>query len=361
VTIGLHLLLAGTNALADQAATAEAAGDYNRAIQLLDQALKLTPRDASLHIAQGTALYHESYLADAIREFRLALSLHPGDVDALSNLASAWMQIGDLQDALPALEQAAAQQPADPELLDRLGLAYLQAGNWRQAAQLYQRLSQSDAANAVLLYDLAIAQKHLDDTSAQGLLRRALALQPDFPAAQMELAELLWQQGCLPEAQSLLQGLLQLHPDFLPAYFPLAEILRQIGRSDDAFRAARAILQSDPDNASAYQELAILEKGLGHSDAAALDFHRAELQRNRVKLQQASQIALQSGIRLLRQGQPKQAIAKFRFALELDQDNAQAHYWLALAAEHQPAQAALEFQKAYAGDHRLKPPFSTAR
>ncbi len=348
-----------TDAFSQRAAAAEARGDFETAIHELREAIRIDPRDPSLHTALGAAFFQDSYLADAIREFRAALALRPDDPDARANLAAAWIRLGDPQDAFPELERLAALDANDRQVHSDLGLCYLESGRWREAAREYTLLLKSDPGSPELLYNLAVTQKHLDDlAAARALLLKCLQLQPDFPAAELELGEALWQEGMLEEAAEHLRSLCAAHPDFLPAYFPLAEVLRQKGDVQGALAATQAVLKANPQSASAYQELAILEQQRGNVDAAAAAFHQAEKFKNESKVRQAAHVATGSALRLLRAGKSEDAARKLEFALRLDPDSAEAHYHLAvlLGARGEEAQSLAEFQKAYALDARLKPP-----
>ena len=249
----------------------------------------------------GAAFFQDSYLADAIREFRAALALRPDDPDARANLAAAWIRLGDPQDAIPELERLAALDANDRQVHSDLGLCYLESGRWSEAAREYTLLLKSDPGSPELLYNLAVTQKHLEDlAAARALLLKCLQLQPDFPAAELELGEALWQEGMLEEAAEHLRSLCAAHPDFLPAYFPLAEVLRQKGDVQGALAATQAVLKANPQSASAYQELAILEQQRGNVDAAAAAFHQAEELKNKSKVRQAAHVATGSALRLLR-------------------------------------------------------------
>ena len=83
----------------------------------------------------------------------------------------------------------------------------------------------------------------------------------------------------------------------------------------------------------------------------------AEISRSKTSLQAAT-FATNSGLRLLRVGDVKGAIAQFQSAINLAPDYAPGHYHLALALEREgaSAQAEAEFQKAAALDPRLKRP-----
>src|SRR5262249_17479436 len=91
--------------------------------------------------------------------------------------------------------------------------------------------------------------KRLDE--AADAYETALAAQPDFAAAQFELARIRWRQGQVAAAEQLLRDLLQCTPDDLAAREMLAEVLRLTDRSAEARATYEAILAEQPDHPAA--------------------------------------------------------------------------------------------------------------
>lgn len=75
-------------------------GAYDLAIAELEKAVALAPEIASLHINLGGALYNKERVADAEREFRLALALDPGHVKARWFRGLCLEKMGRLTEAL---------------------------------------------------------------------------------------------------------------------------------------------------------------------------------------------------------------------------------------------------------------------
>lgn len=260
----------------ERASAAEQAGDFGAAIRELRMAVGNAPSNARLHTALGVAFVHEGYISDAMDEFADALRFNSSDIDARDGLANALLRFGDVEDAIKELLRVLVHAPGDQLSRSRLALCYLRAGEWSGAAREYKILLQADPNSSELLYNLAIAEKHLDDlTASRAHLLRSIELTSDFPAAQFQLGQSYWEEGMRSEAKSEFQDLLKAHPDFSPAYFPLAEVLRQSGDLDGALAAIESALRVT-ESAAAYQELAILEKQGSNLGAAARAFHKAE-------------------------------------------------------------------------------------
>jgi hypothetical protein len=74
------------------------------------------------------ALKEQGLVQEAIEEYREALRLKPGHVEAQNNLGLAWMESGRLDEAVAAFERAVQIEPANPKGHYHLGLAHLWKG-----------------------------------------------------------------------------------------------------------------------------------------------------------------------------------------------------------------------------------------
>jgi len=105
-------------------------------------------------------------------------------------------------------------------------------------------------------------------------IREAIALEhavAERPEAHVNLGNLYFRQGRVPEAEAELNTALRLDPRYVPALVNLADLCRAAGREADAERHLRAALQIEPDNAAATHALglALVRTGRG-GDALAL-------------------------------------------------------------------------------------------
>jgi putative PEP-CTERM system TPR-repeat lipoprotein len=118
-----------------------------------------------------------------------AVAGNPGSVSARSALINFYMRGRDFNGALVAARAAQAALPGEPRMVQAVGMTQLAAGEIRQALASFTRLAelQHGAAEPQLLLARAhMAAKQPDD--AIRALRAALALRPDFDAAQREIA-----------------------------------------------------------------------------------------------------------------------------------------------------------------------------
>ena len=112
-------------------------------LEVLEQRVGAVNRDlgsAAVRRSLALALEANSFWAEAIAQYRLALGMDAADWDALLHLAGCLRQAGDLSGELDALERVVAARPDDRAALNRLAVARLDQGNLDGARELFRTL-----------------------------------------------------------------------------------------------------------------------------------------------------------------------------------------------------------------------------
>jgi len=112
-----------------------------------------------------------------------------------------------------------------------------------------------------------------DLITAEHLYRQALAMQPGFTAAIVNLGNLRHGCGEFSEARRLYEKALAVEPTLAEARFNLANVLEDIGELEHAASELRRVLLQNPDYADAHYNLGLLLARLGSTNQAnrALD------------------------------------------------------------------------------------------
>jgi tetratricopeptide (TPR) repeat protein len=212
-------------------------------------------------------------------------------------------------------------------------------------------------------------------------LQRALDMAPT-PAGHFNLANVLRDQGRLPEAEAHYQAALRLRPYFVEAWVNLGVVKAEQGDAEAAARAYATALQFRPDCAIAHlylgqllmvqhkwdEAIAHLRTGLRAAiPANAHDAPGRKGQTDEAIRQDREALRLKSdyakarnnlGFALDRKGQTDEAISQYQEAIRLKPDyaNARDNLGLALGRKGQTDEAIRQFQEAL----RLRPEDASA-
>jgi tetratricopeptide (TPR) repeat protein/serine/threonine protein kinase len=265
-----------------------------------------------------------------------------------------------------------------------LGLAVL-----RRAQQLYPG---DYWINHTLGYKLGPGQmddeiKPADQAEALRFLSIAVALQPEYPGALLNLGVVHRKLGNLKEAIALFRRALTLKPDYADCLNDLGIALKDQGKLDAAIAAYRRAIKWKPKYAHAHCNLGYALQSQGKLKEAIQEYRKAiDCDRKHVWAHHHLGTALQSqgkldkaikeyrkavkynpnyawahtglGVALADQGKLNEAITAHRKALALNPKLAMAHYnlGLALQAQGKLGAAAARYRRAI----NLKPGYSLA-
>ena len=140
--------------------------NFDAAAQELQVAVKDRPGAFAAHNALGIAYRSLGKLSEATEEFKKALALNPGFVDASLNLADIALEQKREVAAIYYLQQALAKSPPQPfaERLEmELGAAYFQNREYEKAAGVFKKLLATHPDSAQLHFNLANSYVHYDE------------------------------------------------------------------------------------------------------------------------------------------------------------------------------------------------------
>jgi type IV pilus assembly protein PilF len=208
---------------------------------------------ASLYLQRGN-------MNVALEELRLAVEADPSYATAHGVFGLAYMGLKENQLAQASFERALGLAPEDPDINHNYGAFLCQTG--REAASLayFQR------ALANPLYPMparshtaagACALRLGDQKTAEAHLQRALALEPNRPAALLELAQLRYRQGNYLEARKLLARQAKLAEPSAESLWLGLRIERRLGQRTDELSYANQLRRRFP----ASREAQALQRG----------------------------------------------------------------------------------------------------
>jgi tetratricopeptide (TPR) repeat protein len=200
----------------------EGAGD--RAIPLLESAVKRVPTNPEFYADLGAAYASVGRLDDAARTLVHATELNPGDVATARSLGAVLVDLGRAREAVPYLERVVARDPQGRFGYALLSLAYAEAGRDEDAVTAAVRATdQSSDAYVLTLAGEAMLRADRASSAAE-FLRQAARSTPNDPQILTTLGSAEAALGRRDEAIRLLRHVLTLAPGYAPARQELARL-----------------------------------------------------------------------------------------------------------------------------------------
>jgi Tfp pilus assembly protein PilF len=131
--------LTTAHTLFNLALEAQAAGDLEQAMTLLQQAVKLAPTLKRAYNSLGNLYYQRQQYDDAVAMYRQALALDPDYTQARNNLGSAYMQLSQHERAIEELQKVLQADGEASLAYYNLACVYARTGDSAQAVHYLQR------------------------------------------------------------------------------------------------------------------------------------------------------------------------------------------------------------------------------
>jgi superkiller protein 3 len=137
-------------------------GEWKKAIEYFQRAIRLEPNNADAYYNLGNAFADAKRNEDAAAAYRKALELSPAFAEAHDNLGTLLFTLGQLNEAAQHFQEAIRLQPEHLATYDNLGMTLAQQGRFDEAIQVYRKA-----------LELAIQQ---NNTAVAAALQKRLAL-----------------------------------------------------------------------------------------------------------------------------------------------------------------------------------------
>ncbi len=174
------------------------AGNHERALALIREAIALNPTVAAYHSNLGLALERHGQLAQAANCFREALRIDPNYINALFNLAKVLFAQDHFAEAIDCYRQALQKNPHDAPAHFNLGSVYLKQDLFVEAAECFRTALAIKPDYADAHNNLGLANSGQQNFgSAAECYQRAFAIDVRHPSALWNLSLLRLLQGDL--------------------------------------------------------------------------------------------------------------------------------------------------------------------
>ncbi|MBN2055242.1 tetratricopeptide repeat protein [bacterium] len=167
------------------------AGEYEKALDMLDKALFAEPGSAEIYNNMGIAY---SYLGDISRSrasFRKAVQLDPAFPQAHNNLGTLELSVGNLEEAERSFRQAIKLEPGYLDARLNLAVIHGKAGRWEEAEKELTAILGEAPGNAKAMNNLGLLYlKTGRIEKAVGIWERSLGIDATQSHIQSALTEL---------------------------------------------------------------------------------------------------------------------------------------------------------------------------
>ena len=261
----LDLLISAVQPSAEQWITAAnahlAQGDFQRPVEMLQKANGLFPENGDVLYHLGRALISAGKLDEAAAAFQKALALHPDNLGYRFGVGLAQQRQKQWTEAIQTfralVEKAQKETPFYIDALFSLGSSLERAGHFDEAVATFQKLINLAPQHAEALNYLGymFAEKGIQSRleEAEGLVKRALALDPDNGAFLDSLGWTYYQMGRYQEAEELLDRAIQAElrrkadgESISVIYDHIGDNAEKLGQNQKALDAWENALKSKP-------------------------------------------------------------------------------------------------------------------
>jgi tetratricopeptide (TPR) repeat protein len=170
-------------------------GRLPEALDTFLRILTLDPANAHVANAVGVCFQETNQPAKAIDHYLRAMTLRPDFADPYNNIGVVLFHEKDFDAAMEHFQQALALNPAYSDAHSNLALVHRNRLDYSQAITSFRRALQLDPDNPKIAAGLGEALSLTCDPSAEHLLRKAVAAQPENPEFHWNLSLELLRRG----------------------------------------------------------------------------------------------------------------------------------------------------------------------
>jgi tetratricopeptide (TPR) repeat protein len=227
-----------------------ASGDLLQAQRLLEQNLKLHPRDAASNEALADLVVRslgETAYVKVQGYYETALAGDPTRPGSALVLSRIYLSQNRLLDAGRILAKPLEAHPRNAKLHLQLATLYALAGEYELSSKEFNAATALDPTNAEAYCSWGVTRIAAGDARhAEPVLRKALELQPDNPLYHVQLGRALRDLGRMDESEKELTTALRKDIHCVPVYLEIASTFQEAHDDATADRYLRQCVQINP-------------------------------------------------------------------------------------------------------------------
>jgi superkiller protein 3 len=302
-------------------------------------AASLDPASASL-FRDGLQAQQQQNFAEAAKAYTALLETSPDFLPARFNLGLVLDAEGKSQQALDEFDEVRGEAPTFPGVQLFTGIENFRLGKMDAAASTLHLAAEQSPKDPRCWFWLAkteFAAQH--ESEGKAALDEALQVSPDDPSSLYLLSQYEIAGQDLTSSESILTGLVARYPEVPEFHQSLGSVFYLEAQLDKAEAEYRKQLDIDPKSAQALSMLGVILLDRGAAQQAIPYLQQGLAVNARIPFLQRK-----LGQALIAVGEPQDAIAHLREAVELDPQESTAHFllWKVYSAQHRNQEAAVE-------------------
>jgi len=244
-------------------------GKYEEALDVFNQALEINPKNDYALSSKGIALINLDKDEEALEAFNKALEINLKDDYALSRKAIALGNIGKYEEALEAFNKALEINPKDDYTLSKKGIALGNLGQHEEALEAFNQALEINPKDDYALSRKGAILINLDkDEEALEAFNQALEINPKNDYALSRKGIALGNLGNNKEALDVFNMVLEINPIHENALFSKGFALEKLGNHKEALDVFNMVLKINPKHEDAlFSKGSVLEKLGNHKEA----------------------------------------------------------------------------------------------
>ena len=206
------------------------------ALDLLVRAHKLAPENTDVIFLLARVTMTQNYFEDAIPLLESGLKIAPKRTDLHAALGESYFMSGKTEKAIDEFRTLIEIEPSARSYAF-MGLSYRHLGRFDEARKYFEAGLKQDPHNISCLFNVGfIEERQGNYARAEQLFREALRLNPNFPEALLELANLRITSKKFEEAAELLKRYVRVSREPAAGYYKLAMVERSLHQTEAAQR-----------------------------------------------------------------------------------------------------------------------------
>ena len=273
--------------------------------------------------------------SEAVEAFTKALTLKPGEPEALSGLGIALTKSGKNTEAIPHLTQVADMKRYIQEDFYNLGEAYANEGQWSKAAEIFKKgaeLKGLDPNGYFYWGTMLFNADEIVEAFDVYQIAKKKDLEQNHWRTSLYLADIYRLRGDLTSFLGSYRQVLKEKPDHVESLFHAGYICFKLNQLPDAMQFFKKLLTIDPKHAGAAANLAALEARDNEGRRARKEPTAGITLRDVAQANpESAEVHVNLGAQLITEGIYPEAVAALQKAVTLKPDSAAAQYNLGLA------------------------------